>query len=210
MNDPDQFAIHTDGGARGNPGPAAYAFVISRPGQPDVEESGCLGTSTNNIAEYTALVKSLERARALGGRRLLVQSDSELMVKQMNGEYKVKNEGLRPLYEEAKELTRAFESVTFRHVRREHNKRADELYNQALDGALRRQRKPAEPAGNHVQGSPKTKALPATVQDDLLDCLRSAACAWAAGDPNHPRAEEVWEQLWSILEEAGVLKTVRR
>jgi len=101
MNDPDLFTIHTDGGARGNPGPAAYAFVISRPGQPDVEESGVLGNSTNNVAEYTALVKALERARALGARRVLVQSDSELMVKQMTGEYKVKNEGLRPLYEEA-------------------------------------------------------------------------------------------------------------
>src|SRR5438034_1338387 len=69
MNDPDLFTIHTDGGARGNPGPAAYAFVISRPGQADVEESGTLGTSTNNVAEYTALAKALQRAREVGGRR---------------------------------------------------------------------------------------------------------------------------------------------
>jgi len=206
MNDLDLFTIHTDGGARGNPGPAAYAFVISRPGQPDLEEHGCLGTSTNNIAEYTALVKALERARAIGGRRLLVQSDSELMIRQMTGQYKVKNEGLRPLYEAAQQLCRAFDAVTFRHVRREHNKRADELCNQALDGAADRQRKPAQRA----PGPAKTKALPATVRDDLLDCLRSAACAWAAGDPNHPRAEQVWDQLWSILEDAGVLKSVRR
>jgi len=97
--------------------------------------------------------------------------------------------------------------VTFRHVRREHNKRADELYNQALDGTANRQRKPAAHA---PAGEKKTKSLATPVQDDLLECLRSAACAWAAGDPNHPRAEEVWDQLWSILEDAGVLKTVRR
>ena len=66
------------------------------------------------------------------------------------------------------------------------------------------------PPGANAPGSPKTKTLPATVRDDLLDCLRSAACAWSAGDPNHPRAEQVWDQLWSILEEAGVLKSARR
>ena len=132
MHDPDLFTIHTDGGARGNPGPAAYAFVISRPGQTDVEQSGTLGNSTNNVAEYTALVKALERARELGARRILVQSDSELMVKQMTGEYRVKNEGLRPLYEEAKQLARAFDAVTFRHVRREHNSEANGLVNSAV------------------------------------------------------------------------------
>jgi ribonuclease HI len=201
------ITIHTDGGARGNPGPAAYAFVLARPGQPDVEEAGCIGNSTNNVAEYTALVRALERAKELGGRNVLVHSDSELMVKQMNGEYKVKHDGLKALFDEANALRRQFERVTFRHVRREHNKRADELYNMALDGASPRKTTSAA----HAPGSPaKVRALPVQVRDDLLDCLRSAACAWSAGDPNHPRAEEVWEQLWFILEESGTLKTVRR
>src|SRR5271156_6010612 len=103
MSDTNLLTIHTDGAARGNPGPAAFAFVITRPGQPDDEDSGCLGETTNNIAEYAALVKALERARQLGGRRVVVHSDSELMIKQMRGEYKVKNEGLRALFEQAKQ-----------------------------------------------------------------------------------------------------------
>src|SRR4051812_13830594 len=96
----DAYIIHTDGGSRGNPGPAAYAYVIERPGTPAIEVKAFLGRTTNNIAEYTGLVKALEHARALGARELVVHSDSELMVKQLRGEYKVKNEGLRPLYEE--------------------------------------------------------------------------------------------------------------
>src|SRR5437868_1765974 len=97
----DVLTIYTDGAARGNPGPAAFAYVMRRPGAPDIEEKGCLGDSTNNVAEYTALVRALEHAQRLGARRLIVNSDSELMVKQMAGEYKVKHEGLRPLYEQA-------------------------------------------------------------------------------------------------------------
>ena len=102
----DVITIHTDGGARGNPGPAAFAYVLERPGQDDIEEKGLLGVSTNNIAEYTALVKALEHAQKLGGRHVLVHSDSELMVKQMNGAYKVKNENLLPLFEAARKLVR--------------------------------------------------------------------------------------------------------
>src|SRR5271154_6432896 len=99
MSDTDLLTIHTDGAARGNPGPAAFAFVIARSGDTVAEEHGLLGNATNNVAEYTALVKALERASRLGARKLVVNSDSELMVKQMRGEYKVKHEGLLPLYE---------------------------------------------------------------------------------------------------------------
>ena len=127
------LTIHTDGAARGNPGPAAFAYVIRRDGQEDVEEKGHIGTATNNVAEYTALIKALERAKELGGRRLVIHSDSELMVNQMKGAYKVKNAGLRPLYEEARELWKEFEQVTIRHIRREENSDADALCNQALD-----------------------------------------------------------------------------
>jgi ribonuclease HI len=86
--------INIDGAARGNPGPAAFAYVITREGAPPVEAAGCIGIATNNVAEYTALVRALERARDLGGKRLLIRSDSELLVKQMNGVYKVKNDSL--------------------------------------------------------------------------------------------------------------------
>src|SRR5262245_41391159 len=127
MSDTAEWLIHTDGGARGNPGPAAFAYTIQHPGAPDIEESGFLGTATNNIAEYAGLVRALEHARKLGGRRLAIQSDSELMVRQMNGEYKVKNPGIRDLFEQADKLRRGFERVTFKHVRREFNKRADAL-----------------------------------------------------------------------------------
>src|SRR5437667_8884054 len=77
----DTWTIFTDGGSRGNPGPAAYAYIIQRPGQPDIEGKAYLGNTTNNIAEYTGLVKALERAKKLGGKKLIVNSDSELMVK---------------------------------------------------------------------------------------------------------------------------------
>ena len=217
MSDMDLLTIHTDGAARGNPGPAAYAYVITRDGQPAVEEHGCLGETTNNIAEYTALVRALERARSLGARRAVVYSDSELMIKQMRGEYKVKHAGLLPLYEQAKELVSDFDAVTFRHVRREQNKRADELCNLALDGAsAARKASQKTPGDGHLSPaagapkSPKKAILPDHVREEALDCLRSVAVAWSYGNPNQPRPEEVWEQLWSILEEGGVLKTVRR
>src|SRR5436305_48950 len=143
MSEPGQAIIYTDGGARGNPGPAAYAFVILREGAPDIEEKGRLGNTTNNIAEYEALVRALERAREVGARRLQVFSDSELLVRQMEGEYQVKNEGLRPLYEEAMALRRQFEAVAINHVRRAQNSRADALCNEALDGKSASSPKPA-------------------------------------------------------------------
>src|SRR5437879_5486511 len=99
MSDTDVMTIHVDGAARGNPGPAAYAYIIERPGEPDVEAKERLGKATNNVAEYTALVQALEHANTLGGKRLVIFSDSDLLVQQMKGTYRVKNEGLRPLHE---------------------------------------------------------------------------------------------------------------
>src|SRR5262245_22725023 len=121
MSDLGVFTIYTDGAARGNPGPAAYAYIIERPGEDDVEFNQRRADTTNNVAEYTALIYALKKAKALGGRRLVVNSDSELMIKQMKGEYRVKNAGLMPLYEEAKHLVRDVDHVTFRHIRREEN-----------------------------------------------------------------------------------------
>ena len=116
MSSPASWKIHIDGAARGNPGPAAFAFIIQKEGAPALEEKGTLGTMTNNLAEYTALVRALERARELGAERLIVHSDSELLVKQMNGEYRVKNPDLRVLYDRARELGSQFKQVVIRHV----------------------------------------------------------------------------------------------
>src|SRR5439155_19349150 len=114
MSAADGLTIHTDGAARGNPGPAAFAYVIARDGAPPIEECGCLGRMTNHQAEYTALVRGLEHTARLGTEHhVQILSDSELMVKQMRGEYRVKNEELRDLYEEAQELARRFPSVRY-------------------------------------------------------------------------------------------------
>src|SRR5204862_4092873 len=117
----DTATIFTDGAARGNPGPAACAYVIASPDLPPVEHAERLGTATNNVAEYTALVHALARAAELGLKRLAIFSDSELMVKQMNGEYSVKNADLKELYDEARALRRRFETVSLSHVRRGDN-----------------------------------------------------------------------------------------
>jgi ribonuclease HI len=137
--------MHIDGAARGNPGPAAYAVVLNRPGEAVVEEADTIGTASNNVAEYTALLRGLELAIDLGVKQLAVFSDSELMVKQMNGEYRVKNADLLPLYEEANRLKKLVGAVTLSHVRREQNARADAIGNQALDGRPRRRGQPPPP-----------------------------------------------------------------
>jgi ribonuclease HI len=128
--------LYTDGGARGNPGPAAYAYVLeAEDGDVLAAEGVPIGTATNNVAEYSGLVGGLRRALELGVKHVELVSDSELMVKQMRGEYRVKNEGLRPLYEEAQRLAREIGDVEYRHVRRAENELADRLVNEALDAA---------------------------------------------------------------------------
>jgi ribonuclease HI len=134
----DTATINVDGASRGNPGPAAFAFVIARPDLPHFEKAATLGTATNNVAEYTALVRGLEAAADLGLKRLTVFSDSELVVRQMNGEYRVKHPDLRPLYLEARAMLKEFSSVTITHIRREDNKRADALCNEVLDAEQRK------------------------------------------------------------------------
>jgi ribonuclease HI len=128
--------LFTDGGARGNPGPAASAFVLEREDGTVLDARGDpIGIQTNNVAEYTALLNGLRRATELGVTEVEVVSDSELMVKQMRGEYKVKNAALRELSLEAGRLARALGCVTYTAVRREHNELADQLVNDALDAA---------------------------------------------------------------------------
>lgn len=212
MSESSAWVIHTDGGARGNPGPAAYAYTIERPGQPDIEEHGFLGEATNNVAEYAGLVRALEHAKKLGGRRLVVQSDSELMVRQMNGDYQVKNAGIRPLFQEASQLRRAFDQVTLRHIRREANKRADRLCNEALDAASGAMSRPLKAGhdGAAPKSDPNRADLEARVRDDALACLAASAGAWARSQGGDPPVEDVWSQLWSILVEANVLRPRRK
>jgi ribonuclease HI len=125
-----------DGGARGNPGPAGYGVRIEdAEGHLLDELHGGLGIATNNVAEYNGLLAALRYAVAQGHRDVRVRADSELLVKQMRGEYRVKNEGLKPLFLEACSLVRRLEHVTFTHVRREQNKEADRLSNLGMDEA---------------------------------------------------------------------------
>ena len=128
--------LFTDGGSRGNPGPAAYAFVLEAEDGTVLDARGeAIGVATNNVAEYAALVAGLERAVEVGVDELEVVSDSELLVKQMRGEYRVKNRALQDLFLEASGLARKLERVTYTAVRREHNELADSLVNEALDDA---------------------------------------------------------------------------
>jgi ribonuclease HI len=126
--------LSTDGGARGNPGPAAYGYVLESEDGHVLDARGeRIGVATNNVAEYSALVAGLEKALELGVSELEVISDSELLVKQMRGEYKVKNETLRGLHEAASDLADRLGRVRYKAVRRAHNELADSLVNEALD-----------------------------------------------------------------------------
>ncbi len=126
--------LFTDGGARGNPGPAAYGYVLeAEDGTVLASHGEHIGSATNNVAEYSGLVAGLRKALELQVPEVEVVSDSELMVKQMRGEYRVKNEALRALFAEADRLARAVGSVQYRHVKRAHNEEADRLVNEALD-----------------------------------------------------------------------------
>jgi ribonuclease HI len=128
--------LSTDGGARGNPGPAAYGYVLEADDGTVLAAHGeTIGVATNNVAEYSALIAGLEKALELGVGEIEVVSDSELMVKQMRGEYRVKNEALRELSVRAARLARQLGAVTYTAVRREHNELADRLVNEALDSA---------------------------------------------------------------------------
>lgn len=125
--------LRTDGGARGNPGPAGAGFVIHVDGETVCGAGRFLGSATNNVAEYEALIWGLENVQALGFREVSVRADSELVVKQIRGEYRVKNAGLKPLFLKALALLRSFEAWDIAHVRRADNAEADALANEAMD-----------------------------------------------------------------------------
>lgn len=130
-----KLTVNVDGGARGNPGPAAIGVVIRDPEGRIIDEHGeRIGEATNNVAEYRALIRGIQRAAELGATELELVGDSELVVRQVEGRYKVKKPGLKPLHAEAKQALSAFDTWSIRHVRREMNAEADRLVNEVLDG----------------------------------------------------------------------------
>src|ERR1700757_2620876 len=133
------YQANVDGGSRGNPGPAAYGVVVRDPGGEIVARlKKYIGQNTNNVAEYFGLIAALDYAQTHGIRALRIESDSELMVKQMRGQYKVKSADLKPLFERAKKMSQTLESFRIEHVYREQNRESDALVNQALDETSQR------------------------------------------------------------------------
>ena len=130
----ERLTLNFDGGSRGNPGPSGIGFVLSAAdGTPLVAKGKFIGQATNNIAEYKSLIAGMQEALKLGASKILIRGDSELIVKQMRGEYRVKNPGLRELYEQAQEVLSKFEHATFEHNLRHKNVLADKLANLAMD-----------------------------------------------------------------------------
>jgi formyltetrahydrofolate-dependent phosphoribosylglycinamide formyltransferase len=163
--------VHIDGGSRGNPGPAAAAFVLSdADGNRLAARAFVLGKATNNVAEYTALLRALEAANTLGATDVTVFSDSELLVRQLTGLYKVKSDFIRPLYEQVNDVRMQFDCFAIRHLMREQNQEADRLVNEALDagrdideGAAKPQRKIR--LGVLISGGGRTMM-------NILDCIK--------------------------------------
>jgi ribonuclease HI len=146
------ITAYIDGGARGNPGPAGYGVHIELPDGAVEELHGALGIATNNVAEYNGLLAALRWAVDHGHKALKIRADSELLVRQMRGEYKVKNPGLQPLVARARILVAQLDRVVFEHVRREQNHDADRLSNVAMDEAEEALRNAPPPAGPLGQG----------------------------------------------------------
>jgi ribonuclease HI/probable phosphoglycerate mutase len=176
--------VYTDGAARGNPGPAAFAYIINLEDGRIVRDKGLIGHATNNVAEYTALIRALERAAELGVSDLSVNSDSELLVKQMKGIYRVANPTLADLHTQSRKLAQRFRNVKFQHVPRGENAEADQLCNQALDA---------------IESDGPARTSRAEVDEAAIDYLQDAALAWARGDPASPAAAEIWRGLYELL-----------
>lgn len=207
----DYGRLYIDGAARGNPGPAAYAAILEVPGQPPVRRAAAIGTATNNVAEYTALLQGLKLAAEQGIHRLDVFSDSELLVKQMQGHYRVRHPELLRLFHAVQQLLSSFEQVRFTHVRRENNAEADRLANAALDGqptatltdaTQTAERPTADPFAISATASPLADILlPSTAEQTIRAILQQAAQTWATGGADALDVEQVWNQIRAVLEE---------
>ena len=143
----EEVILYTDGASRGNPGPAGAGWVMTTPSGAEIESGSLpLGEATNNEAEYHAVIRALDRARQLGVRRIHLRADSELLIRQLTYRYRVRNERLLPLYDQVRRLCRAFDVITFEHVPREANHRADQLASQAAAEAGGKRDEPADAA----------------------------------------------------------------
>lgn len=163
--------INIDGGSRGNPGPAAYGVVIrDARGEPVAKLKKYIGRSTNNVAEYYGLIAAMDYAQSRGVRAIRIESDSELLVKQMKGIYKVKSADLQPLFERAQKTSKAFESFRIDHVYREQNREADALANEALDEVEGKPR-PAAPAKTDSAEKSGPRRVPARFRGGVLYLL---------------------------------------
>ena len=135
-NWPKHVIVYTDGACRGNPGPSSIGVVFYTSDEEFLyEQAQAIGVQTNNFAEYEAVRTALQIAKDNKIKKLVLRSDSQLLVRQLSGEYKVKSETLKPLFMECKELSKQFQSVSYEHVMREYNERADEIANLALDAS---------------------------------------------------------------------------
>ena len=169
------FVANVDGASRGNPGPASYAVILRGPdGAARFEIGKYIGRATNNVAEYYALISALDYAASQGIDRLLVRSDSELLVRQMQGRYKVKSADLQPLYERARKLAHGFAYFAIEHVPREQNREADELANIALDRTNSR-------AGGNIEGETSSGAK-GDANADAKPSARRAVAEAASGE----------------------------
>lgn len=166
------YTAHCDGGSRGNPGPAGYGAVVSDPsGQVVARLSRYLGHQTNNFAEYQGLLAVLHWAVENGIKRLRVVADSELMVKQMKGVYKVKHPGLIPLWQEAKRLVVRLDAFEMRHTLRGGNKEADQLANEAMDQGSGKRREPSAAAGKPAQPKQPAQIIQGFVKNGVVHPL---------------------------------------
>jgi ribonuclease HI len=180
-----QAATHVayiDGASRGNPGPASYAVVVKAPGgKTEFEIGKYFGRATNNVAEYYGLIAALDAAQSRGITRLLVRSDSELLVRQMQGRYKVKSADLKPLYERALKLSRGFSYFAIEHVPREQNSEADALGNRALDETSRSGSSRGEAAPPSISTEPAVKHERARVATPIAPAKTTIRARYSAG-----------------------------
>jgi ribonuclease HI len=173
-----------DGGSRGNPGPASYGVVVrDAKGEIVAKLKKYIGRATNNVAEYYGLIAALDYAQAHAIRALHIESDSELLVKQMRGQYKVKSEELRPLFERAKKMSATFDSFGINHVYREQNQDADALANEALDETA------GTPAGGGAMSAKSTGGKAAAAAASTDGAAASASAGKAAAAPAKPAAK---------------------
>lgn len=155
---PAAYRVNIDGGSRGNPGPASYGVVVRDPkGEIVAQLKKYIGRMTNNVAEYYGLIAALDWAQSNHVRALRIESDSELLVKQMRGQYKVKSEDLKPLFERAKKMSQTFSSFRIDHVYREQNAEADALANEAMDEVSGKSPAPSASTANSARGAEPRK-----------------------------------------------------